>query len=141
MKKIDFKDIKPKKGGVADFFSWQLYRWVKHRPDACEVWSFDGLLFIGWTEFYGNLLYLYGRRLTELCLAGKRLHSYSFCLPSDAQNVTELFWEQYFKIGVCAIHGDSAHKWASAGPNDRKCENCGKVETKHIRIKEVEVWI
>lgn len=138
---INPKSIRPATTGQADFYSWQLFRWVRKHPDRTEVWESEGQLYIGWSDKLGDTQQLYGRRLNELCTAGKKLNSYGFCLPNGAKNVTKEFWAKYLEIGVCAIHGEFSHKWVLVGDSERKCEYCNKKETKHIRIKEVEVWI
>lgn len=38
MPHVDASTIKPAKRGKADFFSWQLYRWVKAKPHAFQIW-------------------------------------------------------------------------------------------------------
>lgn len=134
------ESIRPLKSGQADFFSWQLYRWARSHPERLEIWEFNQSLYIGISLKEGNDLWLHGRKFTELCTYGKKLNSFAFLMPSDAKDVTENFWERYFKIGVCAIHGDFAHRW-NTNDKERTCINCGKVQTKHIRIKEYEVWI
>ena len=136
--KIDAKSINPKIKGKSDFFSWQLYKWVKKYPDRTTIWLSTlnsiygiynkGSLYIG-DERDGE--WVRCRQLTNLCTIGSHLNAFAYGPCHDVKNwknVTELFWDRYMKIGVCAIHGDFSHKWRYKAELERICEYCGKVE-------------
>lgn len=143
---INPEDIKPKENGKADFFSWQLYKWVKKYPDRTKVYKkSDAIpyaqLFIGAID-EDDHSWFYGRILRYLCRYGDRLDSFAYGPAHGVpewRDVTEKFWSDYMKIGVCAIHGDFAHKWVVEG-DKRVCQYCGKVEIKRIKMVPKEVW-
>lgn len=144
--------IKPKVRGQSDFFSWQLYRYMKkyRNPSEHRIWAAT------WSNCYGvqpdkPSLYIgsdrdgdwiHARQLRNLCLVGQKIERYAYGAPHDTGNwvdVTDAFWGDYLKIGVCAIHGDFAHKWHEEG-GLRTCDHCGKKERKQIVMVEKEVW-
>lgn len=149
------KDIKPKVLGQSDFFSWQLYRWVKKNEkgslDFCRIWhgtwnsatGFNGYqpLYIGRKNENG--CWFSGIPIRYLCRRGHSIDEiYAFDQRhgvSDWRDVTAYFWEDYVKRGVCAIHGDFAHKWIEGG-NKRTCEYCGKKEIKRVLLVTKEIW-
>jgi len=148
---ITADQIKPKEKGKSDFFSWQLYRWAKKRPEAMKIWSstwncVSGIdaektvLYIGF-ERDGD--WIHARQLRNLCLHGSNLDCWAYGPCHDTRNwvdITDQFWERYFEIGVCAIHGDYAHNWSN-GIDTRTCRYCGKTETKQIKPVTTEVWV
>lgn len=136
---MDAQLIKPKIRGKADFFSWQLYRWMKKFPGRHYINEIDGELFIGDMPDNG---WLHAARLRQLCLSGAQLQAWAFGPAhgvSRAKDVTDKFWLEYMNIGVCAIHGDYAHNWETDG-GERVCAYCKKVERKTIEMLPHEVW-
>lgn len=144
--------IKPKVRGKSDFFSWQLYRYMKKysNPSEHRIWAAT------WSSCYGvqpnkPSLYIgserdggwiHARQLRNLCSVGQKIERYAYGAPHDTANwvdVTDAFWGDYLKIGVCAIHGDFAHKWQEEDEL-RTCDYCGKKERKRIVMVEKEVW-
>ena len=148
---IDAEEYKPKVRGRADFFSWQLYKWLKKKPYYCRVykgawnvisghdpdnpWLYIGLINDGY--FSGNLL-------RRICRHGQRLESWAYCSKThrvdEWEDVTEWFFSEYEKKGVCAIHGDFAHKWQPLNSNQRICEYCKKVETSSVTFGPKVRW-
>lgn len=145
---ITAQQIKPKEKGKSDFFSWQLYRWARKRPQALRIWAgtwncVNGIdaektvLYIGF-ERDGD--WIYARQLRNLCLHGANLDCWAYGPGHDTRNwidITEQFWQSYLEIGVCAIHGDYAHNW-SVVDDKRTCTHCAKTEKKEIKQIETE---
>lgn len=145
-------EIKPKVKGQSDLFSWQLYRYMRKYPDISDqkiysgTWnSIDGVnraypvLYIGCMHDDG---WFHGRSLRNLCSCGSKIERYAYHHGHDTHNwtdVTDAFWGEYMRIGVCAIHGDAAHNWLRDG-GKRTCEYCGKVENRKIIMVEKEIW-
>lgn len=155
MPHVDASTIKPAKSGKADFFSWQLYRWVKAKPHALQIWrgtwnTATGVdhdtpaLYIGYMdETESGERWLHGRMLRNLCLHGQKLDGYAYGPGHDTahwEEITEQWWEQYMQIGVCAIHGDYAHDWDENG-DARTCRHCGKRERRTTKLVERTVWV
>lgn len=135
---IEKDTIKPKVKGKSDFFSWQLFRWIRKNPEYCRIWKMeDGRLMIG--DKWENEIS--GSTLTTLCRYDQKLTVYSFCMSdiSKWEEVTESFWKDYMRIGVCAIHGDNAHDW-EVGGTLRACRNCHKTETQKSEMVERKYW-
>ena len=152
---IDPNSIKPKIKGKSDLFSWNLYRWVKKKPKYVHVfqstWNpvygkdrpdFKWLM-IGMKD-HGDEDCFFGRNLPNICCEGLIRKKWAYCCPGhDVKNwkdITDEFWKRYMEIGVCAIHGDSAHKWVESG-EERVCKYCGKKELKIIFLKSSEMWV
>lgn len=128
------KSVKPKQRGRADFFSWQLYRFLKKYEDRkIVIWSatwnsVHGVsekrsLYIGFERSGETGEWIAARQLRNLCLAGQKLDVFAYSSCHDTNNwldVTEWFWGEYLKKGVCAIHGDNAHNFIGG-----RCEYCG----------------
>jgi hypothetical protein len=146
------EQIKPKKNGVSDFFSWQLYKYMKKykNPSEFRVWLAT------WDDFYGvrpstprmyiggerDGRWIHARKLRSLCITRQKIERYAYGSQHDTENwidVTEAFWSDYLKKGVCAIHGDNSHKWNIEG-DLRTCEYCGKQERKKIIMKPTVTW-
>lgn len=149
--KINKDDIKPKVKGQSDFFSWQLFRWIRKNPTAFRIYkgtwnSIDGLnadntaLYIGYERENGG--WIIARNLRNLCCVNQDLQSYSYGGCHDTANwidVTQEFWSDYMKKGVCAIHGDNAHDWTNC-ESRRVCNHCGKVQESTIIMVPKIVW-
>lgn len=146
------EQVKPKIRGKSDFFSWQLYCYMKKykHPSEFRIWSAT------WNSCYGvqpekpslhiggerDGQWIHARQLKNLCLVGQKVERYAYGAIHDTANwvdVTDAFWTDYMKKGVCAIHGDYAHKWHEEG-SQRKCEYCDKTEKKQIVMVEKEIW-
>lgn len=145
--------IKPDQTGRSGFFSWQLYRYVKrHRSDSEQrVWAGT------WSPIFGidrnsPVLYIgcerdgewiHAVRLRDLCRQGSPITRWAYGPGHDTPrwvDVTDKFWSEYMEKGVCAIHGDAAHKWQQ-GDNKRRCEYCGKREVLESKMVEQFHWV
>jgi len=149
--KINKDDIKPKTKGQSDFFSWQLFRWIRKNPTAFRIYagtwnSINGadadhpVLYIGYKREDEN--WISARNLRNLCCVNQDLQSFSYGPAHDTANwvdVTYAFWVDYMKKGVCAIHGDNAHKWLGGG-NRRMCEHCGQAQESTTRMVPATEW-
>lgn len=140
MREIKPKDVKPKKNGQSDFFSWQLYKWLCAYSERTRIYkALDGTVYIGDAIKDG---WVYGRRLRELCSYKAGLQGYAFSASAGVNqwtDITEEFWTEYLKIGTCAIHGDLWHEWVETSTT-RQCQYCGKVEHKKERIVTETYW-
>lgn len=147
--RINPETIRPKVKGKADFFSWNLYKYVKQHP-LDKVWmgtwnSIDGIqsepntLYIGYMEdgrcwFHGNML----RRVC--CFPKER---WAMNRGHDLVNwkeCTDDFMADYLRRGVCAIHNGMAHKWTESG-GKRTCEYCGLTEKAMVKILTKQIWV
>lgn len=152
---IDAKNIKPKQRGKSDFFSWHLYRWIKDLPYSCQIWrgtwnSATGIdrdrpvLYIGhMDDDTPGERWLHGRMLHNLCLHGQSIEGYAYGPGHDTEHweeITEEWWAEYTKKGVCAIHGDLSHEWVEDG-DTRTCKHCGKQEHRTTKLVEITVWL
>lgn len=147
---FNLDDIKPKQKGRADFYSWGLYAWLKKYPVAFHIFmetEFDkdgnrtGNIYfhIGQKDSYGDIK---GAPLRRVCSTGK-MPGVSWLSASRGnskwKDVTSVFYENYMKIGVCAIHGDLIHNWVvSDDGKTRTCQYCDKQESKQVEIVKVE---
>lgn len=150
---IDPKTIKPKVRGKADFYSWQLYRWAKKYPGRLQIFkgtwnSSTGLnggnptLYIGLMDEDGSG-WFHGAQLRHICCVGRKIESWAYGPNFDTANwedATEWFWDEYMRIGVCAIHGDLWHDW-SICCDTRTCTRCGATEHKQVVEFTRDVWI
>jgi hypothetical protein len=147
---INLNDIKPEKKGVADFYSWGLYAWLKKRPNAFSIFASTlidengnevdkPVLYIGSKDSYGDIM---GAPLRQVCSTAKMPEIYwlSQSRPSNKwEDITDDFYKQYMEIGVCSIHHDLVHKWVeSKDGQTRTCQYCDKRETKQVEIVKVE---
>jgi hypothetical protein len=150
---INPEEFRPRVNGESDFYSWQLYRWLKSGRFARVyrgTWNSGTghdperpTLYIGIKD-PDNPMWFTGRQLAHLCTRDSDLDSGAYGgghYVQEWEDVTEWFWNEYRRIGVCAIHGDFAHKWDKIYPTKRVCLYCGKVETKRTRYKKVEEWV
>jgi len=152
MKTINPLDIKPKVRGQSDFFSWQLYRWVKEKPNALKIWTGTWndctgidpekpVFYIGSERDEEG--YIHGKQLRNLCSYGASLDGWAYGPSLDTKNwvdVTDQFWSDYMQTGVCAIHGDYAHSWIEEGKT-RTCEYCGTTQKQMTKLIEKIEWI
>lgn len=147
---INAMQIKPVQRGKSDFFSWQLYRFLKKHPESIQIWEGtwnwatgidpeNTTLYIGLDREGG---WIHARHLRNLCTYGADLSRYAYGPGHDTENwknVTERFWDDYLRIGVCAIHEDYAHNWIEKG-DFRHCTYCLRREVKKTRQAAEEYW-
>lgn len=154
MAAITAKEFKTKERGKSDFFSWNLYRWLRTFPDSTRIYRHDNSITTGGKMevpalFIGVLYddgWFHGANLRDICRVSSRFENFAYP-PSvhrihTFEDVTEQFWSDYRRIGVCAIHGDLAHKWVMDGEDYRRCEYCGKEEHRTFEVvrRVVELW-
>lgn len=132
--------INPKHAHVAGFWSECLYRFIKKNPMYDKVYrGSDGKLYIG--NYDNEMMDLCGSKLRSVCCGSARRKFSTFCFSHISfEDVSDWFWDKYDRIGVCAIHGDTAHSWVY-GDDERECEYCGKIEHKKIEMIEKVSWI
>lgn len=155
MPRVDVNTIKPAKRGTSDFFSYQLYRWARAKPHAMQIWRgtwnpATGVdrntptLYIGHMDkAESGELWLHGRALRNLCLRGQTLNGYVYGPEHDTaawEDITEQWWAEYARIGVCAIHGDFAHAWRE-DDDTRACRHCGKRQRRTTTLVEHSTWV
>jgi hypothetical protein len=147
---ITANEIKPMQIGKSDFYSWQLYRWVKKFPDRITIWSAtwnsgtgvdrkNKSLYIG-DQRDGS--WIHARQLQNLCLTNQKLHAYAYGKEHDTDNwedVTAKFWDEYKNKGVCAIH-KNVHIWLQNGKS-RVCQRCGHTQNQITEIIERLRWV
>lgn len=153
MTSLEAKDVKPSKKGKSDFYSWQLYRWLREKPDYNHVYKGAWNCINGYDQ-QRRTLYIgrmedscfLGTALRRLCHYGAKLESWAYCSEGhrldEWEDTTESFIAEYMTKGVCAIHGDVAHKWRyvpSAGI--RTCDYCGKEEKRNLVFVPKTVWM
>lgn len=151
--KIIANDIKPGVKGQSDFFSWQLFRWIRKNPTAFRIYagtwnSVTGVdaenpvFYIGCER--EGLKWISARNLRNLCCINQDLRSYSYGPCHDITNwidVTEAFWSDYMKKGVCAIHGSNAHDFDEKDDGLRYCIHCGETQILKTKMVEVSEWV
>ncbi|QUX96580.1 hypothetical protein C0J08_14750 [Marinomonas sp. CT5] len=142
MESIQAKNIKPQINKQSDFFSWQLFLYVQKHPQATEQRIYedkDSMLYIGSTRDEG---WIHAQQLRNLCSMGQKLQRFAYGRKHGTESwkdVTDKFWSEYMKKGVCSIHDDIVHKWKETD-KDRTCEYCGEYETKHTVLKPDVEW-
>ncbi|WP_165856769.1 hypothetical protein [Marinobacter sp. JSM 1782161] len=144
-------EIRPAVRGKSDFYSWQLFRWMREKPWLGQVYAgtwntFNGVdrenpvLYIGLMDDEG---WFHGKRLRALCTHRESLQSWAFGPAHDTahwKDVTADFWADYLQRGVCAIHGDFAHNWQYLSADHRRCHYCGKEEIEQTVYTSLKVW-
>lgn len=149
------KDFKPDDSG---FFSKNLFKWLKKYPYYNRIYkspysSFGGydpenpVLMIGDKSHDG---WFSGNRLRSIC-CGHRMDARPYAFGhkemriDEWEDVTHQFIQDYKLMGVCAIHGDFAHRFKSLSKTEKICLNCGAVYkrkskrvTKHFWAKDGE---
>lgn len=146
-----FEEYKPKEKGKSDFYSWNLYRWLrkqsKEKIDVLKKTKIyqdeDGILYIG-SRYDKEEKNVSGFRLRALCSTGSNNKFPTvFWHPKSYKwkDVTDEFYAEYERIGVCAIHGDFAHEWKySVAKTIRYCRHCKKREFKKVEMVERVYW-
>jgi len=149
--------IKPVSGSGK--FSTNLYRWIRKnehydrvllKPES-DVVDFpnekncDSIIYLGFTDKE----WLHGRHLSSI-ISDCKAQTYAFPgLGRKVKDITEKFWAEYLRIGICAIdpehwlYGDykkDRYEVFDDGQS-RRCKYCGRVEVKRIKVIEKEVWV
>jgi len=135
--RIDYKDIRPKTKGKADFFSWSLSEFIRRNPNLYRIYKTENLLFIG----YKSDGWVCGSGLRSVCSYRKKIQTFAFPNSGEWEDVTDWFWAEYFKKGVCAIHDDLAHNFKHIGKTKRECVYCGKIEKRKTKITKSFIWV
>ncbi len=148
---IDINLIKPKVRGKSDFFSSKLYEWIKKKPYYSKVYkptwcNIEGITGEPKSLYIGSGVddegWFHGVQLRSLCRHSAKMQAWAFGPNFDTKNwvdYTDEFLAEYMRIGVCAIHGDYAHKWIEDG-DTRECEYCHKIEHKKHKMVKREYW-
>lgn len=138
------EEFRPKIKGISDFFSWNLYRWMKNHKECTTVYAKDADLTYLWIGYKypdeeGTFT---GVSLRSICNTGinPSIGCYAFNDGSDWGNINKHFWSEYRRIGVCAIWGDRAHKWHKINDDHRICEYCKKAQIRRIEMVPKEIW-
>ncbi len=140
----------PKIKGKSDFYSWNLFRWLRKQNKEPEYFrktnvfkSEYGALFIG-TRYNKWNSAVTGTRLGQLCSSGSDRTFPLVGVWSGShkwEDVTDWFWSEYERIGVCAIHDNIAHNFTYLSDNTaRTCQYCGKVEKRRVEMVERVTW-
>lgn len=146
-----YTHYQPKEKGKSDFYSWNLFRWLRKQdkekhPLLKKTKMYrgeDGLLYIG-SRYDQEEKNVSGFRLRELCSTGSNDRFPTvFYHPKSCgwEDVTEWFWSEYERIGVCAIWGDMSHDFTYLSDNTaRMCQHCGKIEKRKVEMVERVTW-
>jgi hypothetical protein len=150
---FDLSSIKPTKSRVSDFYSWNLYVWLKSFPECTQIYvspwnpvsGFEKgreTIFIGLMDEHDGF---HGIPLKRLCsgapatFSQRGFYGENFKV-SEWKEITESFWTDYLQSGVCAIHGDFAHKWDVKGGDFRQCLYCKVEQHRAIELIPRDVW-
>lgn len=148
MKKVfipEPKQIKPAVPRISDKFSWRLYEWVRRNPGGRQVYVCTkgltkGSLYVG--DLSDGLLH--GGRLMAVLSGGFPRHGYAMLLGANGmkkyKDVTNSFWKEYMRIGVCSIH-NSGHIWQPKGKTKRICNTCQKVQVQRVKVEKSLMWV
>lgn len=147
-----YTHYQPKEKGQSDFYSWNLFRWLKNQDrerhpliKKTKIYrdNESGFIYIG-SRYDEEEKDVSGFLLRELCNTGSnKKFPMVFCYPQGYKwkDVTDWFWSEYERIGVCAIHEDSAHSFTYLIDNTaRMCEYCGKIEKRKVEMVERITW-
>jgi len=147
---LESKEFKPDGSG---FYSQNLYKWLKKNPYYSKVYlspwsSFLGynpekpVMMIGWLGEDG---WFHGHQLRSVCV-GSRMDKQSFAYGhpemriKEWRDITEQFISDYKRIGVCAIHGDNAHRFSEVNKKEKICLNCGVKYIKKSKRVTKHYW-
>lgn len=149
---LSAKEFKPDDSG---FYSKNLFKWLKKRPDYNRVYkaSWNNIsgydpnspvLMIGFKEkgkggwFHGNSL----RRICSGPIMDVQPFAFGHCemRVDEWEDVTEQFIDDYRRIGVCAIHGDFSHRFEHITKKHKRCLNCGKEYFRKARRVTEHYW-
>ncbi len=133
-------DIRPVVDTKSDFYSWQLFRWVRRYPELTAIYSGMGQLYIGKINVDGSF---FGADLRYMCHWNKPLSKMNMPEPiaKHFEDITEEFWDSYSKKGVCAIHRGSAHNWEYDEDGFiRTCKYCQEKQRMISIVKTDIVW-
>jgi hypothetical protein len=127
-----------------DKYSPNLARWLRKRKRHTGMpqsvfRDADGVQWIGWLD---EDLYLIGSRLMAVLCNGAKEEVWAYPIRKS-QKLREIpgFWDEYERVGRCAIDPEHAHyflsrdgRFAEEG-DSRTCKWCG---AKHVRERYVE---
>lgn len=137
--KFDLELIKPKVKGKSDKYSWNLYCFIRDYPHiAKNVFATKWNPYSGYSNVPANDLFnqeiaigfidstgiFSGSNVKSICLDQKNANNvlYSKYYPDVIEDITDYFWENYIKYGVCFLEMNYEHKY-----NELKiCEYCLK---------------
>ncbi|WHH59137.1 hypothetical protein [Petroclostridium sp. X23] len=172
---LDIKFIKPKKKNISDKFSSNLYEFLKAKPYYDRVYWYeidpiDGTriqfseecrfdisnIIIGMARDSDGVVS--GRKLSSI-LMGVKGYKDAHCYhpiggwdPRNFVDITDWFWDRYFKIGRCLfldhdrtfIQDDNNTRWTYINKNSRRCNWCGEWQhrtiVKKVKIERREIW-
>lgn len=163
---IDYTLFKPKKSGINDKYSWNIYRYlrdrVKERYDLRIKFytksRFDGQK-VNFDHSSLNSAQVYimtsdenrsGTTALELMRKGSRaeLETYSFCLfnPNDFIDITDWFLKNYQQYGRCLFDlkhcgwwADAEERYTKINKNSMRCNWCGQYLIRKIKtIKTIK---
>lgn len=160
--RINPDDFKPAKRGKSDKFSWNIHSVLK---------EWEGLdvqvVQIGWDRIHGKCPldqgetflcidvephgWLTGGWVMAITTHGKQaIGAYGLFgkepwWKNEWEYVTESWFRQYARKGVCAVHQSFGHKFVSINRNARVCEYCGEHQRRAVEtvktIKRVDRWL
>jgi hypothetical protein len=146
-----YTHYQPKEKGKSDFYSWNLFRWLRKQDKESipalkktKIYKTeDGALYIG-SRYDQKEKNVSGFSLRELCSAksNNKFPAVFWHPQSDRwEDVTDWFWPEYERVGVCAIWGDMSHDWIYLSDRTvRVCQHCEAMEKKKIKMVKMVAW-
>lgn len=162
---MDLKILKPENKSISGKYSWNLYKFLETNQGLkvywCKINSFsrDRYDFEQRKETNAMQHFFLGKKINNsyvgrylgsiLTKNNKDLYAYSWLNDNDLEDVTDLFFDTYEKIGRCIFdinhnlllaHEDSRY---NINGDTRKCNWCDaefKKEIKEVVTKQ-EVWV
>ncbi len=154
------KQFKPAVRGKSDKFSWRVFQFLNYYKDV-DI----RVMRLGWNIVYGKVPLSKGQlyfvmdfdnglpvtaNVQRVTVTGKDAAG---CCVSwgglpfvdlESEDVTDWFFLNYARIGLCLWQGDWAHDFIKINKNSRKCKHCGEHQTRTIKtkrtIKRSEAW-
>ena len=152
--KLVLSDINPDNGSK---FSPNLFKFLsasrnKIQALYAQVWvDADGVLYLGWRDEAKSF---FGCQLMQVLCNGTRTQTW--CIERLKLKLLNNFWEEYLRIGRCAIDTAHAMPFAVNNPNVsldserwdekptvRTCRWCGHKQKKQItfvKVKKID-WV
>ena len=146
---MKLSELHPKKNPA---YSPNLYRWMRKHGAITREWiemykSDDGRTYLGTLEADPVVKEFCGTVIGSILTEGGRAEDYCH-MGLTAKNLTKVegFWEEYLRIGRCAldkdhyIYGDE--RWDETG-DTRVCKWCGRVEMRerYTFTEQRERWV